>query len=71
VGPYGILGRAGTEGLSSLECLLAQKAFYQLLVYQLRGRLPAPRFLRLPGPRSLKGDGRLPQAYLIGLILCV
>ena len=54
VGPDGILGRAGTEGLSSLECLLAQKAFYQLLVYQLRGRLPAPRFLRLPGPRSLK-----------------
>ena len=27
MGPDGILGRAGTEGLSSLECLLAQKAF--------------------------------------------
>lgn len=67
-------GRAGPEGLSSLESPLAQTAFYQLLVFQLQGRLPASRFLRLPGPRSLKGGGRSAgvsdQADPMCLMLC-
>ena len=63
-GSRGLLGHqalkchACAEGLSSLECLLARKALYQLRVYQLRGRLPVPRFFRHPGPCSLKGGGR-------------